>query len=136
MEKKHQRTRSYCLPEAIISRIEWGKIEVNGVTYKDLKIWHSTGERFGVKEWDWSETGTRHDPGIQIADLQDFIDLVDIVILSRGMKLRLQIPTETIEYVTRQGKALIWLESTEAVEKYNEYVQLGFNVGALIHSTC
>lgn len=137
-QNAHRRTRSYHMNEAIIDRIEWGKIYVSNhlQPFKDVKIWHTTGEQYGVVNWDWNLTGTHHNPGIQKADLEEFIDQVDIVILSRGMNRVLQTPTETIDYIVRKGKGLFWLETREAVDKYNELVRFGLNVGALIHSTC
>jgi len=119
----------------IITHIEWGKIKVlhNGkeYQYRDCKLWPK-----GSKEWDWRETGTHHVPGIQIADLQEFIDKVDVVILTRGMDLDLQVPQETIDYVKNRGKECHVGETKKMVELYNTLVKEGKKVGGLFHSTC
>ena len=53
-----------------ISRLSWGHIEVDGhPPFKDAKIFPG-----GAREWDWRETGTRHVPGIQPADVQELIE--------------------------------------------------------------
>ena len=55
-----------------ISLLSWGRIEVEGhPPFKDAKIFPG-----GAREWDWRETGTRHVPGIQPADIQELIEPV------------------------------------------------------------
>ena len=50
--------------------LSWGRIEVEGhPPFKDAKIFPG-----GAREWDWHETGTRHVPGIQPADVQELIE--------------------------------------------------------------
>jgi hypothetical protein len=40
----------------------------------------------GGREWDWSETGTRHQPGIQPADVEELLTHgATVVVLSQGM---------------------------------------------------
>jgi hypothetical protein len=54
-----------------ITHLSWGRIEVEGGrTFKDAKLWPG-----GVREWDWNETGTRHRPGVQPADVEELLDL-------------------------------------------------------------
>lgn len=49
--------------------------------FKDAKIFPG-----GAREWDWRETGTRHAPGIQPADVQELIEHgAKAVVLSRGI---------------------------------------------------
>jgi hypothetical protein len=44
-----------------IVSISWGRMEVDGLEPgKDFKLFPGGG-----REWDWSETGIRHRPGIQ-----------------------------------------------------------------------
>ncbi len=124
----------------IIKHISWGKIQLehNGTlttqltTYTyDCKIWPG-----GSKKWDWKETGTHHDPGIQIADVQDLVDTADIFVLSRGMQEMLKVKQETIDFLKSKNK-IVHVEQTEkAVEMYNKHVKEGKKVAALIHSTC
>jgi hypothetical protein len=48
-----------------IVSISWGRMEVGGLEPgKDFKLFPGGG-----REWDWSETGTRHRPGIQPEDV-------------------------------------------------------------------
>ena len=45
----------------------------------------------GGREWDWSETGTQHVPGIQPADVEELLEQgATVIVLSRGMQLRLR----------------------------------------------
>src|SRR6185437_2288414 len=64
-----------------ISHLSWGHIEVEGhPPFKDAKIFPG-----GAREWDWRETGTRHAPGIQPADVQELIEHgARTVVLSNG----------------------------------------------------
>ena len=53
-----------------ISSISWGRMEVEGVgSAKDFKLWPGGG-----RPWDWNETGTRHEPGIQPADVEELLE--------------------------------------------------------------
>ncbi len=130
MGRSAQRTPSKC---------GWGTLTVyvNGAPteFKDVKIWvgHKDAQ---VKTWDWGLTNTRHVPGIQIADLQEFIDQVDEVILTRGVESVLQVPQETIDYVQSQGKICHVGTTPEMVELYNQLVDAGKKVGGVFHSTC
>jgi len=119
----------------IIESIEWGKIKVshNGASheYNDCKLWSEQS-----KEWDWSESNTHHNPGIQIEALAAFIHDVDEVVLTRGMQNKLQVPQETITYVENMGKKCHVGETMEMVDLYNRLVREGKKVGGLFHSTC
>ena len=65
-----------------ISHLSWGHIEVEGhPPFKDAKIFPG-----GAREWDWRETGTRHVPGVQPADVQELIEHgARAVVLSKGI---------------------------------------------------
>jgi len=116
----------------LISKISWGKIKVDSKKFKDLKLYPG-----GYRAWDWGETGTRHSPGIQPGDLQELIDNgATIIVLSAGMENRLQLPDETKKFLQEKGVTYHYLQSKEAVEKYNELSLTTSGVGALIHSTC
>ena len=79
-----------------IEQIAWGHIQVAGIGQgKDFKLWPGGG-----RPWDWSETGTRHQPGIQPADIEELIaNGCRIVVLSRGMLLRLRTCPETLSLI-------------------------------------
>jgi len=119
----------------VIKSIEWGKILVthNGsqYQYRDAKLWPEKS-----KVWNWGETNTHHVPGIQVADLKEFIDDVDVVILTRGMDLALQIAPETVAYLNNIKKEYHIGETKEMVQLYNKLVKEGKRVGGVFHSTC
>ena len=99
--------------------------------HKDCRLWPGKAE-----EWDWNKTGMSHKPGIQIVDVQDLVDKADIFVLSCGMDLKLKVQKETVEYLRSKNKQVHFLETKKAVEEYNELVDQGKLVAALIHSTC
>jgi len=116
-----------------IDHIEWGRMVVSGVgSGKDFKLWPGGG-----REWDWRETGTRHVPGIQPADIEELVarGCRDIV-LSRGMLLKLQTCPETLEALEREGIEVHVAETRQAAEIYNDLIARGRPVGGLFHSTC
>lgn len=118
-----------------ITHIEWGKTQVtetNGTvnTYVDCKL-----SPAGSEKWDWKQTNMHHHPGVQVADVKELIT-ADIIVISRGMELVLETMPETITYLKSLGKEYYVLQSEEAVKKYNELVDAGKKVAALIHSTC
>ncbi|NBD31875.1 MAG: hypothetical protein GVY17_02600 [Cyanobacteria bacterium] len=83
-----------------ITHLQWGRIEVEGQRYKDAKLFPG-----GSREWDWRETGTRHQPGIQPADVKELLDKgAQVLILSQGMWKMLQVSAETLEML----KERVW----------------------------
>jgi hypothetical protein len=115
-----------------ISRLSWGHIEVDdGLSFKDAKIFPG-----GAREWDWRETGTRHVPGIQPADVQELIDRgAKTVVLSRGIWKRLEVCPETLHVLAKNGIAVEVLQTEAAVKRFNE-LRESTPVGGLFHSTC
>ncbi|MEU5152952.1 MTH938/NDUFAF3 family protein [Glycomyces sp. NPDC021274] len=115
-----------------ILSITWGRMEI-----ADLGI----GKDFmlhpgGGKPWDWRESGTEHDPGIQPSDVQYLIDHgAETIVLSLGMERRLQIDPATIALLERLSVPYQAAETLEAVELYNQALANG-SVGGLFHSTC
>jgi hypothetical protein len=107
-------------------------MEIAGLgTGKDWKL-HPGGGR----PWDWNETGTRHVPGIQPADVAELLEHgAEIVILSRGMQLVLQTAPATLALLEERGVRVEVLETREAVARYNALAG-GEPVGGLFHSTC
>ncbi len=120
-------------PSPRITHLSWGHLEVEGQAraFKDAKLFPG-----GAREWDWRETGTEHVPGIQSADVEELIRHgAEVVVLSKGMELRLRVCPETLEYLGEKGVEAHVLPSKEAVRLYNE-LRSRAAVGALIHSTC
>jgi hypothetical protein len=107
-------------------------MEVAGLgTGKDFKLWPGGG-----REWDWNETGTRHSPGIRPADVAELLEHgATVVVLSRGMELRLEVDPATLHALDAGGVAVHVAETTEAVRIYNELTTTAA-VGGLFHSTC
>jgi hypothetical protein len=115
-----------------IAHVSWGRMEVAGVgDGKDFTLYPGGG-----REWDWSQTGTRHVPGIQPADVTEFIERrCSVVVLSRGMELRLQVMPETLRTLEDAGIRVHVAETSEAAKLYNE-LAVNHRVGGLFHSTC
>jgi hypothetical protein len=115
-----------------ITHISWGKIEAEGLGEgKDMKLYPGGG-----REWDWNETGTRHVPGIQPADVEELLTRgSEVLILSRGMQLVLQTCPETLEMLKARGIEVYVEETRAAVELYNKLREQK-RVGGLFHSTC
>ncbi len=90
LEGKVKRNRS---PK--ITELSWGRVIVEGYPnpFKDVKLFPG-----GAREWDWTETGTRHVPGIQPADISELLKKgARRVILSTGMQQRLLVKPDTRE---------------------------------------
>jgi hypothetical protein len=115
-----------------ILSVSWGRLEVEDLgAVKDLKAWPG-----GAREWDWGETGTRHSPGIQPADVEELLtNGATTVVLSVGMEERLEVDPATLDLLRERGVEVHVAETLEAVELYNELVGTTA-VGVLVHSTC
>ena len=116
-----------------ITNFTWGRIgTADGRSFRDAKLWPGGG-----REWDWRETGTRHQPGIQPADVAELVaNGCRAIVLSRGMLLKLQTCAETLELLEREGIEVHVAETREAAEIYNALRARGLAVGGLFHSTC
>jgi len=116
-----------------ITELSWGRMVVAGLgTAKDFKLWPGGG-----REWDWSETGTRHVPGIPPADTAALLDNgCSSIVLTRGMLLRLRTCAETLRRLEEAGIAVHVEETRKAASLYNELAARGDAVGGLFHSTC
>lgn len=116
-----------------ILSVSWGDMVVEGLgNGRDFKLWPGGG-----REWDWSETGTHHDPGIQPGDVEELIAKgSEVIVLSRGISIRLKLAPETKQYLKDHGIVYHFEETQTAVNLYNKYVKEGRAVGGLFHSTC
>jgi hypothetical protein len=115
-----------------INRISWGRMEVEGVGIgKDFKLYPGGG-----REWDWSETNTRHVPGIQPSDVEELLAKGSkVVVLTRGIQLVLRTCPETLRLLQDRGIRVYVEETKAAVELYNKLAEKEA-VGGLFHSTC
>jgi hypothetical protein len=72
-----------------ITHLSWGRLEVDGhdSPFKDAKLFPG-----GAREWDWNETGTRHEPGLGLADVGELLEhSTTTVVLGRGFYGRLKV---------------------------------------------
>jgi hypothetical protein len=108
-------------------------MEIEGVgAMKDAKLWPGGG-----RAWDWGETGTRHEPGIQPADVDELLAHgAGVVVLSRGQDQQLLTAPETLDLLRERGVEVHVEETRAAVQRYNELAEQGLPVGGLFHSTC
>lgn len=116
-----------------ITHLTWGRLDVEGRngSFKDAKLFPG-----GARGWDWYETGTHHEPGIQLADLEELLERsVSVVVLGRGFYERLQVCPETLQELEERNISVHTEQTEEAVRLYNELSE-SERVGALIHSTC
>jgi hypothetical protein len=115
-----------------IGHLSWGRLEVEGQgAFKDAKLYPG-----GAREWDWRETGTRHVPGIQPADVLELLEHgAEVVVLAKGVHERLQICPETLALLKHRGVPAHVLATEDAVRRYNE-LAARHRVGGLFHSTC
>ena len=116
-----------------IRQLSWGRIQVEGknAAYKDARVFPG-----GSREWDWRETGAKHIPGIQPADVEELLEHGStVVVLSKGMYERLQVCPETLTTLEDRGVAVHVLQTEAAVQLYND-LQEKEHVGGLFHTTC
>ena len=115
-----------------ITHVAWGRLEVAGQgAFKDAKVYPG-----GAREWDWRETGTRHVPGIQPADVAELLEHgAEVVVLANGVLKRLQVCPETLDLLKNKGIPAHVLPTEDAVRLYNELAAKQ-KVGGLFHSTC
>ena len=117
-------------PEVL--ELSWGSVETAAGTFRDAKLWPGGG-----RGWDWNETGTHHDPGVQFADAGELLEHgAEVVVLSRGQQGRLRVPEETVAALEDAGATVEVHDTATAVTRYNELAAGGCAVGALLHSTC
>ncbi len=116
-----------------VLHLAWGHTEVEGLgVLKDVKLFPGGG-----RPWDWAETGTRHSPGIQAADVEELLAHgATVVVLTRGMDEQLQTDPSTLTTLADRGIQVHVAETRDAVAIYNDLAEAGAAVGALIHSTC
>ncbi len=115
-----------------ITHLSWGRLEVDSEkSFKDAKLYPG-----GARAWDWRETGTDHEPGIQPADVQELLEHgAAVVVLSMGMHERLQVCPETLQMLKEKNIPVHMLQTEKAAQLYNELRETQ-RVGGLFHSTC
>lgn len=116
-----------------ILSLAWGKIEVENLGQgKDFMLWPGGG-----CPWDWNMNGTSHSRGIHLDDVKILLDHgAAIVVLTRGMFLRLRVPDRVKQYLESKNIELVVASTKEGVRLYNEYAASNKPVAGLFHSTC
>jgi len=114
---------------------DWGSIRIKIAhkteEFKDVKLYPG-----GASAWDWTETGTHHQPGIQPADVQELIDNnAQYILLSRGRLEKLQTADDTKKWLRERDIPFEILETGELIQRYQE-LKDAKALGALIHTTC
>ena len=119
-------------PSPRIVRISWGRMEIEGLgAGKDFKLYPGGG-----RAWGWAETGTRHSPGIQPADVEELVaNGATTVVLSQGLNKQLQVHPDTCHYLAERSITVRVAETREAVKIYNDLTERTL-VAGLFHSTC
>lgn len=104
-------------------------------TFQDLRASPNS-----FQEWDWNVFGTKHKPGISLADVRDLVNEsggnCKVVILSRGFDGRLECSQDVINWLGSQGIIVYHELTPQAVELFNHFQRRNIPVAALIHSTC
>ncbi len=114
-----------------ITHLSWGRLETEDGAFKDARLYPG-----GAEEWDWNETGTGHDPGIQPADVELLLERgATVVVLSRRFYERLSVAPETQRMLEEKGVKVHVAQTEEAANLYGKLRETE-HVGALIHSTC
>ena len=116
-----------------VTHLSWGRLEVEGMdgTFKDAKLFPG-----GARAWDWRETGTNHEPGIQPADVEELLEHgATAVVLSKGFNERLRVTRDALRMLEDRGVSAHVRQTEEAIRLYNELRETE-RVGALSHSTC
>ena len=106
-------------------------MEVEGLGVgKDFRLYPGGG-----RAWDWAETGTKHSPGIQPADVEELVARgATAVVLSWGMNKRLRVRPDTCRYLEERSITVHVAGTREAVKIYNDLTDDTL-VAGLFHST-
>ena len=119
-------------PSPLVTALGWASVAVAGHgSFRDAQVWPG-----GAQEWDWAASGTRHQPGVQLADVTPILDHgADVVVIGRGVDEVLEVRARTVRSLELLGVEVHVLASERAVERYNELAATRA-VGLLLHTTC
>ena len=96
-----------------------------------MKLWPGGG-----RAWDWRETGTQHEPGVQPSDVEELLaNGATTLVLSEGMDGILRVGPEVVRHLEEHGVTVHVARTRAAVAIYNGLVS-EVPVGGLFHSTC
>eukprot|EP00566_Odontella_aurita_P026312 CAMPEP_0113572568 /NCGR_PEP_ID=MMETSP0015_2-20120614/26158_1 /TAXON_ID=2838 /ORGANISM="Odontella" /LENGTH=183 /DNA_ID=CAMNT_0000475597 /DNA_START=211 /DNA_END=762 /DNA_ORIENTATION=+ /assembly_acc=CAM_ASM_000160 len=89
-----------CQKSPKVMDLKWGRVVVeNSGSFKDVKLYPG-----GAREWDWGESGTRHQPGIAPSAVDELLEAgATTILLSRGMNERLRVRPDTLKKLEEKG---------------------------------
>ena len=119
-------------PSPRIPALARGRLRVEGRgTFKDAKPFPG-----GARAWDRRDTGTRHVPRTQPADVVGpVVRRGAEAVLSKGMSGRLRVAPETLQRLMEKGIFVQVPQTGRAVALYNARRET-VPVGGLFHSSC
>ena len=112
----------------MIDNYTFGEFVVDGKTYKsNIEL---IGEK--VKPHHYLEN--------HLLELKDFKDIINakpsIIIIGTGASGTIHPPKEIIEHIEGKGIKLIMEKTEDACKTYNDLLEKGEKVAALLHNTC
>jgi len=115
-----------------VETIKWGLMKIQGYPPgRDFMIYPG-----GAKSWDWNNSNTSHEKGIQPQDISFIIDKgAKYVAMAIGMNSRLKVSDAAIELLKKTGTDYCILSTKDAVDEYNQLASIS-PVGGLFHTTC
>jgi hypothetical protein len=119
-------------PSPKILHVSWGTMEIEGgIKGKDFVLYPG-----GAEPWDWNISGTNHDDGIQVIDVEKIMKKgAKKIVLSQGFYGRLKVSEDAENLLIKSGIEYRIMKTDKAVEEYNNLCEEG-PVGGLFHSTC
>ena len=113
----------------MIEHYEFGRIVIDGKSYSsDVIIYPDRVDA----EW-WREEGHRLSP----VDLWEVVQAKpEILVVGTGYSGLMDVPSETIDYLQRQGIGVVVQRTSDAWKTYNRLLQKGRKVIAALHLTC
>lgn len=113
----------------MITEFSFGKIVVNGKTYKnDIKIFNGQV----IPDW-WRKSGHR----VTVEDMTDVLEAEpEIVVIGKGSPGLLKSTASLREYLAENHIKLIEKKTSKAIDVFNKLVQQGRKVAAGFHISC
>ena len=113
----------------MITEFSFGKIVVNGKTYKnDIKIVNGQV----ISDW-WRKSGHR----VAVEDMTDVLEAEpEIVVIGKGSPGLLKSTASLREYLAANHIKLIEKKTSKAIDVFNKLAQQGRKVAAGFHISC
>jgi hypothetical protein len=115
----------------LITSLFWGEARTSdGKKYKDCIVTNDSSQT-----WNWNLDGTCHQPGITLEAILSVMHSQYYIILSSGMDNKLGLSPRAQKFLNNNVE-YAYLQSEDAVKKYNELHNKGRSVAIFLHSTC